>query len=184
MDAEENFGLRAFGVYALAYSHQSDAGERQALVQVQGIRQLSSESGRVVNQDRIEGARFLLCGREKALEADSFRACAADRMVRVDVPLKNYPSLSRCVLTTLSDLVFDGDGGLAVTAETRIDGAAKVHGVTLADSLLFGSNCATGAGVSAIRFAPCSARNSRASAGMITLSAHSRSARSSFAPSL
>ena len=111
-------------------------------------------------------------------------SCAGDRVIRVDVLFKNRPSLAGRILAAFPDLVFDGDGGLAITTESSVNGAAKVHSVPLADGLHFFSNCATDGTSFAICFESWFARNSRASAGMITRSAHSRSAGSSFAPSL
>ena len=69
--------------------------------------------------------------------------CAGDRVIRVDLLLENRPSLAGRILAAFPDLVFDGDGGLSITTEASVDGAAKAHSVPLADGLLFVSNCAT-----------------------------------------
>jgi hypothetical protein len=51
--------------------------------------------------------------------------------------LEDVPSLPSCVLSTLADLIFNGKRRLAVTAKASVEGAAKVHRVSLADGRLF-----------------------------------------------
>ena len=97
--------------------------------------------------------------------------------------VEDLQAMGFSILAALPNLIIDGDGRLAITTETRVDGASKAHGVTPADGSIFGVNSDTVRGTFAIRFAYRSARYSRASAGMITLSAHSRNAGSRLAPS-
>jgi hypothetical protein len=180
---EEDFSLGTVRVDALRYGHQTDTRERQALVQVERIGQLPGESRGVVDENCAERASTLLgCGKEP-LKTGPLRTRAAYRVVRENAVFEHGPALTLRVLAALPNLIFDGDGGLTIAAEAGVDGAAKDHGVTSADGLLICWNSATREGCFAICFASRSARYSRASAGMITLSAHSRNAGGSFAPS-
>jgi len=122
---EEYFCLGAVRIDALGHCNQTHSGKRKTFVQVQRVGEFSSEAGCVVDQDGIECACRVLSSAQESLKTHPRGSGPTDRLIDVEVFIENRPSFATGVFPALTNLVVDRDGGLTITAETSVDGAAE-----------------------------------------------------------
>lgn len=178
VDSDQHMRLLIVRVDALTDGDQPDAGKVQPLKEGQCILGVSGEAAAVVEQDHIEGTGSGQCRIEQTAQPWTIRAHATYRFIDVDVFLQKDELARLRVFAADAELVVNREWTLKIAGVAGIGGATKNHGSLPS---LWDVTSEPPVVASRFRFS-ISARYSRTSAGMMTLSIQDLSAGSSRFP--
>lgn len=123
---KKHFGLVRIRVDPLRHKNEPHTSEAELLENAKRIRELSTQTARVVHKNDAE-VLVIRCRRiEETSQTCSLVARAADRLVEIDVVVEHIPGMAVCELAALTDLIIYGKGVLLVSRIPCIDGAAEV----------------------------------------------------------
>jgi hypothetical protein len=82
---KENFRLLILAIDALRDRYDADTDESELLPDARRIPNISRQATRIVDQDRVKGARQRFCCNEQAFQPIPIRSCARNRFVSIEM---------------------------------------------------------------------------------------------------